>query len=102
MIIVADANGAEVRSLLFTEYDFEIGDTENSFLVTCLRSEWETITDGSRIYIPGTEYGGLFKRLKTNTKNGTISVGENSTPLSAQGSPQRFRGCSSGRTNPQG
>ena len=35
MIIVADANGAEVRSLLFTEYDFEIGDTENSFLVTC-------------------------------------------------------------------
>ena len=75
MIIVADANGAEVRSLLFTEYDFEIGDTENSFLVTCLRSEWETITDGSRIYIPGTEYGGLFKRLKTNTKNGTISVG---------------------------
>ena len=75
MIIVADANGAEVRSLLFTEYDFEIGDTENSFLVTCLRSEWETITDGSRIYIPGTEYGGLFKRLKTNTKNGTISAG---------------------------
>ena len=75
MIVVADANGAEVRSLLFTEYDFEIGDTENSFLVTCLRSEWETITDGSRIYIPGTEYGGLFKRLKTNTKNGTISVG---------------------------
>ena len=75
MIVVADANGAEVRSLLFTEYDFEVGDTENSFLVTCLRSEWETITDGSRIYIPGTEYGGLFKRLKTNTKNGTISVG---------------------------
>lgn len=75
MIIVADANGAEVRSLLFTEYDFEVGDTENSFLVTCLRSEWETITDGSRIYIPGTEYGGLFKRLKTNTKNGTISAG---------------------------
>lgn len=75
MIIVADANGAEVRSLLFTEYDFEIGDIENSFLVTCLRSEWKTITDGSRIYIPGTEYGGLFKRLKTSTKNGTISVG---------------------------
>ena len=74
MIVVADANGAEVRSLLFTEYDFEVGDTENSFLVTCLRSEWETITDGSRIYIPGTEYGGLFKRLKTNTKNGTISA----------------------------
>lgn len=75
MIVVADANGAELRSLLFTEYDFEVGDDNNTFLVTCLRSEWETIYDGSRIYIPNTEYGGLFKRLKTNTKNGTISAG---------------------------
>ena len=75
MIVVADANGVDIRSLLFTEYDFEIGDTENSFLVTCNRAEWETITNGSRIYIPGTEYGGLFKRLKTNTKNGTIAAG---------------------------
>ena len=40
MIVVADANGVDQRALLFTEYDFEIGDTENSFLVTCLRSEW--------------------------------------------------------------
>ena len=75
MIVVADANGAELRSLLFTEYDFEVGDDDNTFLVTCLRSEWQTIADGSRIYIPNTEYGGLFKRLKTNTKNGTISAG---------------------------
>ena len=75
MIVVADANGADLRALQFTEYDFEVGDTENSFLVTCLRNEWETIYDGSRIYIPDTEYGGLFKRLKTNTKNGTISCG---------------------------
>ena len=75
MIVVANSSGVDIRSLLFTEYDFEIGDTENSFLVTCLRSEWKTITDGSRIYIPGTEYGGLFKRLKTNTKNGTIAAG---------------------------
>lgn len=75
MIVVADANGAELRSLLFTEYDFEVGDDDNTFLVTCLRSEWQTISDGSRIYIPNTEYGGLFKRLKTNTKNGTISAG---------------------------
>ena len=75
MIVVADANGVDLRALQFTEYDFEIGDTENTFLVTCLRGEWETIYDGSRIYIPDTEYGGLFKRLKTNTKNGTISCG---------------------------
>ena len=75
MIVVANANGAELRSMLFLEYDFEIGDFENSFLVTCNRSEWETIQDGSRIYIPDTEYGGLFKRLETSTKNGTIAAG---------------------------
>lgn len=75
MIVVADASGVELRSLLFLEYDFEIGDDENSFLVTCNRSEWETIQDGSRIYIPDTEYGGLFKRLETSTKQGTIAAG---------------------------
>ena len=75
MIVVANSNGIDLRALEFSEYDFEVGDTENSFLVTCLRSEWKTIYEGSRIYIPDTEYGGIFKELKTNTKNGTISCG---------------------------
>lgn len=75
MIVVADANGVDQRALLFTEYDFEVGDDQNTFLVTCLRGEWKPITDGSRIYIPNTEYGGLFKQLKTDTKKGTISCG---------------------------
>lgn len=74
-IIVADANGEEVRDLLFREYDFEIGDDENSYLITCNSSEWETIEDGSRVYIPSTEYGGLFKRLEVDTKKGTVSAG---------------------------
>ena len=75
MIVVTDANGNDVRSILFREYDFEIGDEENSFLVTCNRSEWETIADGGRLYIPNTEYGGLFKRLESDTKNKTIAAG---------------------------
>ena len=43
MIVVADANGAELRSLLFTEYDFEVGDDDNTFLVTCLRSDRKSV-----------------------------------------------------------
>lgn len=74
-VIVADANGVELRAMLYKEYDFEVGDFENSFLITCNRAEWETIYDGSRIYIPNTEYGGLFKRLETDTKNGIVSAG---------------------------
>lgn len=74
-IIVANASGEEVRDLLFKEYDFEVGDEENSYLVTCNSAEWETIEDGSRLYIPDTEYGGLFKRLEVDTKKGTVSAG---------------------------
>ena len=74
-IIVANANGEEVRDLLFKKYDFEVGDEENSYLVTCNSAEWETIEDGSRVYIPNTEYGGLFKRLEVDTKKGTVACG---------------------------
>lgn len=75
MVIVADSSGAELRAMDFLEYDFEIGDTENSFLVTCHRAEWQTIPEGARIYIPDTEYGGIFKHLETDTKIGTIAAG---------------------------
>lgn len=74
-VVLAKPNGEEVGVMLFTSYDFEIGDFENSFLITCLRSEWEKIEDGSRIYIPGTEYGGIYRRTESATKLGTIGAG---------------------------
>ena len=74
-IIVAAPDGTELRSMLYSEYDFEIGDEENSFLVTMPRDEWEAIADDSRIYIPGTEYGGLYKRLESDTKDNSAAVG---------------------------
>lgn len=74
-IIVAAPDGTELRCMLFSEYDFEIGDEENSFLVTCPRAEWESVANDSRIYIPGTEYGGLYKRLESDTKNNSVAVG---------------------------
>lgn len=74
-IIVAAPDGTELRCMLFSEYDFEIGDEENSFLITIPRPEWESVANDSRIYIPGTEYGGLYKRLESDTKNNSVSVG---------------------------
>ena len=74
-IIVAAPDGTELRCMLFSEYDFEIGDEENSLLVTCPRAEWESVANDSRVYIPGTEYGGLFKRLESDTKNNSVAVG---------------------------
>ena len=75
MIILADSTGKELRAVKFLEYDFEVGDFENSFLVTGNRAEWATVPDGARIYIPDTEYGGIYKHLETNTKNGTFGLG---------------------------
>ena len=74
-IIVANPDGTEVRVMLFNEYDFEIGDEENSFLITSPRAEWERVEENSRIYIPGTEYGGPYKRLESDTKNNSVAVG---------------------------
>lgn len=74
-VILADASGVELRSILFREYDFEIGDKENTFLVTCNRAEWENVPDKARVYIPGTEYGGIYKRLESDTKGNSVAIG---------------------------
>ena len=74
-VVIADTTGVELRTILFREYDFEIGDEENSFLITCNRSEWEAVPEKARIYIPGTEYGGIYKHLESNTKDNSVSVG---------------------------
>lgn len=74
-LIVADPNGKEIREMLFTSYDMEVGDTENSFEIVVRRKEWKTIARKSRFYIPGTEFGGLFLDLDTDTKQDTIAPG---------------------------
>lgn len=74
-VVVSDANGRDIRAMLFTSYDYEIGDYENSFQIIVLREEWETIPINARIYVPGTEIGGIYKILETSTKQGTIAPG---------------------------
>lgn len=74
-LIVADAAGKELRTLLYSSYDFEVGKEENSFEVEIKRQEYEYIPDKARIYIPGTEYGGLFRELRTTTKDDIIAPG---------------------------
>lgn len=75
-IIVAKPNGDEVRSALYTEYDFETGDDKKStFLVTFLKDEWKSIPDNGRLFIPDTEYGGLYKKTEVVSKYGTVAAG---------------------------
>lgn len=75
-VIVAKPNGDEIRSALYTEYDFETGDDKNStFLVTFLKDEWKSIPDNGRLFIPNTEYGGLYKKTEVVSKYGTVAAG---------------------------
>ena len=74
-VIVANKNGKELRTLLFSSYDIEVGKEENSFQFRIKRQEYETIPSGARLYIPNTEYGGLFRELQTDTKEDVIAPG---------------------------
>ena len=74
-LIVADASGKELRTLLFSSYDFEVGKEENSFQIEIKRQEYEYIPKSGRIYIPDTEYGGLFREIDTTTKQDLIMPG---------------------------
>lgn len=74
-LIVADSTGKELRYLLFNTYDFEVGRKENSFEIKILRDEYKDLPKKARIYIPNTEYGGIFRRFNTDTAKGIICPG---------------------------
>lgn len=75
MVIVADSSGKELRSLNYSEFDFDIAENTSDFMVSISIPEWVEIPQDARIYIPDTEYGGIFKKIETDTKLQTISVG---------------------------
>lgn len=74
-LILADSTGKELGFLLFKKSDFEVGRKENSFEVTIQRAEYTRIPAGAMIYIPNTEYGGIYRRLDTNTAQDVINIG---------------------------
>ena len=74
-LILADSTGTELGFLHFKSYDFEVGREENSFEIKFSRDEYQPIEDGSLIYIPDTEYGGVVGSLKTKTAEGIICRG---------------------------
>lgn len=75
-MIIATKDGVELRTAIFSSYDIEIGDEDNTFEVTIKRQEYtEKVRSHQMVYIPGTEYGGLCRRWETDTAQGTISIG---------------------------
>lgn len=75
MVIVAKSSGEELRVLKYNEYDFEVSEEISDFYIKCLIAEWEELPANAMLYIPNTEYGGIYKRTEIDTKQGYISVG---------------------------
>lgn len=74
-LIYSTSSGTELGVVLFRDADFEVGKEDNSFLVTMLRPEYSPFPSKGRIYLPGTEYGGIIGTVETNTAQDTIAVG---------------------------
>ena len=70
-LILASANGVE-ECVLDYDFDLDIGDS-NDFQISLSYGTWdERIQIGKLIYIPGTEYGGIIKRIESATNTGSI------------------------------
>lgn len=72
-LILATADGQEER-VLEENLDLDIGKT-NDFVLSSSYGTWlGDLQIGKRIYIPGTEYGGVIKYIKSATNTGNIDV----------------------------
>ena len=74
-LIYSTSSGVEQGVVWFRDADFEVGKEDNSFLITMLRSEYSPFPAKGRIYLPGTELGGIIGVLETDTAQDTIAVG---------------------------
>ena len=75
MVTIASADGQELRAMDYIGYDFENSNVKADFEIEIPLSDWQEIPAEARIYRPGTEYGGIFKWLDTNTKTRRIIAG---------------------------
>lgn len=72
-LILSTASGVE-ECVLDYDFDMDIGET-NDFQINLNYGTWdERIQIGKKIYIPGTEYGGIIKYIQSATNTGDITL----------------------------
>ena len=73
-LILANADGEEIRYLDYTKADFDIGG-ENTFEIIMSVDDWQgDIEKNYRVYINGTEIGGLVGEIETNSTDETVTI----------------------------
>lgn len=72
-LILATSSGVE-ECVLDYDFDIDIG-ASNDFQVNLSYGTWDDrIKIGKRLYIPGTEYGGIIKYIQSDTTTGIITL----------------------------
>ena len=73
-LILATPDGQEIAAVDY-DFDMDLGG-QNDFQINLSYASWiDDIKTGCRIYVPGTEYGGIIKKISSATDTGNIFLG---------------------------
>ena len=72
-LILAASDGQEIKVLNY-DFDIDLGGTED-FQINASYASWsDQIQIGRKVYIPGTEFGGIIKSISSATETGNIAL----------------------------
>ncbi len=73
-MILSDSTGEEIR-IIHDELDLELGPAENSFEIRVPYTAWTgDMADHCRVYIPGTEFGGIILEHASSSLERIVTV----------------------------
>ena len=74
-LILADHDGRQIRELMDVDFDAELNGGDRTFEISMPSSEWSNdLTYGNRIFVPGTEIGGIIGMIITETETDSVSI----------------------------
>jgi len=74
MVILTGANGVEIRTLQCKKVDIDINSTMDFEIQMSVEKYEEDIVPKCRVFVPGTEFGGMVDGRKVNTAEGTVTM----------------------------
>ena len=74
MVILTNPYGNEIKTLKFKKLDVDLNDTRD-FDLTILTGDWDnSMQYGARVFVPGTEFGGVIGKKKIDTEENEIML----------------------------
>lgn len=74
MVIITSKKGTELQVLEFNKFDVDLTSQKDFELVISANQYSEVFDYGARVFVPGTEYGGIIGDRKVNTEANTVTL----------------------------